>query len=180
MIEVHVELENFTRLRQLKTEGRREYLLRVARRASSDMAAAADTLSPQAYAWVADASARISSGQEPLEFTDDRIQPMLSEQLLDLLEAEDVLEADKAAARNPSRKKVSETRGSDYSRVAQYLLTWPGASTDSVARELSSQGWSTSERRVREVRAELRRVLFAMKTLGFSVRNAHGERTIGL
>lgn len=180
MIPVSLELENFTRLRQLKSEGRREYLLRVARRAAADIVAAADGLSPKAYAWVVDSSDRISGGQPPLEFDDDRIQPMLSEQLLDLLEAEDTLEAAKAAPRNTSRKKVAEARSSDYSRVAQYLLTWPGASNDAVARELSSQGWATGERRVREVRAELRRVLSAMKSLGFSVRNAHGDRTIGL
>jgi hypothetical protein len=180
MITPAQELENFTRLRQMKSEGRREYLLRVARKAWSDKVSAADSLSPKAYAWVVDAAGRIARGDAPLEFDDERIQPQLGEQLFDLLESEDQVEATKRERRNKGRKKVSESRNSDHSRIAQYLLCWPGVSNDAVARELSSQGWTTNDRRVREVRAELRRALSAMKVLGFSVRNAHGERIIDL
>ena len=174
------EVELFLRLRQLRDEPRDTYLLRVARAAARAQAAAADRLSPQGYAWVADALARISEGRYPLEFDDPRIQVSVADQLFDLLEVEDGLERDKATRRPRKASAANEKRRGDYSRIAQYVLAWPSASDLAVATELSSTGWNTSRQRVAEVRAELRRVLSSMKSLGFTVRDAKGERIIGI
>lgn len=174
------EIEGFLRLRQLKDEPREVYLLRVARAADGRLPEAADRLTPRAYAWLSDARGRALAGRYPLEFDDESIEVSVGEQLFALLEAEDDVDAKIREKRARHGKKPREGRSSDYQRVAQYLLTFPEASDLGVARELSSTGWSVSEKRVREIRNNLRHCITAMKSCGILMRRADGTRIIGL
>ena len=173
------EIERFLRLRQLRDEPRPTYLLRVARAAIAARQQGADRLTPKAYAWVVDAAARIADGGYPIEFDDERIRPSVGEQLFDLLEAEDQLDAAKKPRKRTGTAPKEERRG-DYQRVAQYILTWPGASDMAVASDLSAAGWSVSKRRVSEVRAELRRAVEALKISAITLRRPDGTRIISL
>ena len=180
-MEVQQELESLGRVRQLKGEPRVLYLCRIVRAASLTGGLPADSLSPRAYAWLRHAQARLQSGNYPLDFDDPNIDVSVSDQLFDLLEAEDSIAKEKAASRNTSlRKPTKEARSGDYMRIAQYILLYPGASLEATSASLASTGWIVSRKKVERVQDELRRAMLALKESGFTVHGPDGSRIIGI
>lgn len=176
---VQEEIEEFTRIRQLKNESHALYLCRAARAIGSKMRMAADRLSPKAFAWAQYAVARMEEGQYPLGFDDPTIKVSISEQLFELLEKEDQVGREKSARPTVARN-ANEGRRAEFSRVAHYILTWPGADDNSISRELSSTGWSADHKTVAKVRGQINQTFASLKDLGFIVRHPDGTRIMGV
>lgn len=180
-MEVQQEIERLGKVRQLKGEPRDLYLCRLARAASQTGRLPAESLSPRAYAWLRHAQARLEGGKYPLDFDDPDIDVSVSDQLFDLLEAEDSIAREKSASRSNSlRKPTKEARSGDYMRVAQYLLLYPGASLEATVAALAATGWIVSRKKVDKVQDELRRAMLALKESGFTVHGPDGSRIIGI
>tara|TARA_R100000951_G_scaffold114379_1_gene118539 strand:- start:2792 stop:3337 length:546 start_codon:yes stop_codon:yes gene_type:complete len=181
MIGITEEIERLARVRPLKDEPRELYLCRVCRALLPKAQVAAETLSPRGYAWMLDAKQRVESGGYPREFEDEGVPVSVANQLFDLLEVEDEVHNKRiAVSYTKLRKPTKESRSADSLRIAQYLLLYPSVGDEGAANELSSTGWMVSETKVSRVRAEMRRVMYALKESGFTVRRPDGSRIIGI
>ncbi len=174
---VREEIEAFCRVRQLKNEPDRAYLLRACRATHKFAGSASERLSSQAYAWAKDAQSRMVQGEYPLDFDDASIEVSLQEQLFDYLEAENSLYSTRTIHRD-TKLGGKEGRKPGFRRMARAILGSPGADDQAVASELSKNGWRATAASVNHARAKLRASLVALKDSGFQILRPDGERLV--
>lgn len=175
---VREEIEAFCRVRQLKHETDKQYLLRACRATHKFMGSASERLSSAAYAWVKDAQRRMRGGEYPLDFDDQSIEQSLQEQLFDYLQAENAVYQGRKLSRRNLTRLGKEGRKPGFSRMAKAILCSPGADDVAIATELSKNGWRATSVAVNHARAKLRASLLALKDSGFQVLRADGSRLV--
>lgn len=173
------EAKKVARVSPLHGEPRQHFLRRVAVRLSALPGAGAESLSPELYRWTQAAAAALQVS-EPLQEFDVAAPGSLIAQLVALLLEEDAREGERLSNRRAARPSDAqkELRQRAQEWAIQKLLVERSMTGAQLSALLSAEGFPTSERSAKTIIGYVTRVLRAMRTLGWRVEDATGERVL--